>query len=135
MRKLHIFFCKNYSLGEGGGNRTPCPHLRDSPVYWTIQNIECKGYLTNSPRFREAAKKSLFFSGPATKRGGGGVRAESLKKTKKDVVTELEGVRGKGLVAGPLKKETFCGFPNMTKGLNFQQSYCLFNSCAFQGSI
>ena len=66
--------------------------------------------------FREAAKNG-FFSGSATKRGGGGVRAWPLrkntvfwssKKTLENILWPLSSRGGgKALVAGPLT----CGFP------------------------
>ena len=68
--------------------------------------LMCKIYIAN---LREAAKKSSFFSGPATK-GGWGVKLgqkELYLYFKKNVPmsTKLEG-RGK-----TTKKITFCGFP------------------------
>ena len=51
--------------------------------------------------------KFFFFSGPATKREGGGHYFPQ-----KNVATKLGGRGGKKLVAGPFKNNfIFCGFP------------------------
>ena len=52
-------------------------------------------------------KKGSFFSGPAIKRGEGKYLFLKLEKKKSTKV----GGGGKALVAGPLKKDPFFGFP------------------------
>ena len=69
---------------------------------------------------REAAKKIFLVARPF-KRGGGGVKVGPLRKknflsskkniSEKNMVTKLEGWKSKALMAGPLKKLLFCGFP------------------------
>ena len=69
---------------------------------------------------KEAAKKGIFFSGPATKRGGGkdlatkqkNLKLERRKKERKNQKMWPHIARGgKALVAGPLKKRTFLRLP------------------------
>ena len=45
-----------------------------------IVDFKNKDYSRNQDSFREAAKTKIFFSGPATKRGRGGVKTGQLRK-------------------------------------------------------
>ena len=58
---------------------------------------------------RVAAKK-FFFIGPSTKKKERFLRIEKKICFQNNVATKLGG--GKALVAGPLKKNLFCGFLN-----------------------
>ena len=75
-------------------------------------------YINITLALAKGSRKKVFFRGPATKRGGGGVRAWPLRKKKtffealkkippKNMTTKLEEGGGKALVAGPLKKTKF----------------------------
>ena len=65
---------------------------------------------------KEAAKKRFLFSGPATKRVGGGKANknrpffEALKKMLETILWPLS-LSGKALVAGPLNKYRFLQLP------------------------
>ena len=66
--------------------------------------------------------KSSFFSGQTTKRGGGRVKAEPLRKKKIlnsriKIKKKPEGV--KVLMIGPLKNIFVCGFP-----IGYSEVYC-----------
>ena len=68
--------------------------------------------------FREAAKNGLFFSGPATKRGGGKGLATKKKDQRSKKILEkfvwpLSSREGgcKALVTRPLKKDRFLRLP------------------------
>ena len=58
----------------------------------------------NTKLHKGSREKQFFFSGQATKRGTGEVRAWQLNKLKKvSMATKFEGGGGKALDAGPLK--------------------------------
>ena len=75
-------------------------------------------------------KKSYFLVARPLRVGGKG-RATKKKalilRLEKNVATKLEGGWGKALVAGPLKKELFCGFPKILK-IDSVLMLMLFNS-------